>query len=970
MATIRIPSKLKARLNKEHATIIDNNLINFSHILKEERLFFFPEYTDHGINHIEGVLKSIEKLISDVTFKKLSSIDICAIIIATVLHDIGMHTSLEMFIKMILGEYDHIPGNLFIEKTWKELWAEYLKDSRSWNQEKKNNVFGEKDHVIKVPNLDKLQSFDGYDKKFIGEFIRIHHARLAYEIALKGFIGNDKLIIFDLTNNQELNNKKFMQAAGLIARSHGMNVRDTFDYLIKLSGKSLWKTPIDIKVVFLMILIRIGDYIQIDATRTDELMLKLRIFYSPYSLREHKTHLAIDCVHYDNDDKEKIVVEASPKDAQMYVKINNLVKDIQKELDLSWAILGEVYGNEFKLKYRRIESNLTDEDIKNGYDFVPNLFGLKFNNKLSELLIEPLYGNDPSFGVRELVQNAVDACRTRLAIDPNYCETIHVRVDLDTENKLFTIEDSGIGMTIDEIDKFFLTIGSSYDSSIEWQKTRDTERIFRTGRFGIGVLAAFLLGNTITVETRSTKSMQGYAFTASLQDSFIIINKIKKDDFGTKITIKCNESSCDMLEKAALARLRSVANTSVNTIWTDWYVDDIPKAVYFINDVQIPICFDSSYFEKLKYHFLESKTEQMDVRYRIQECHGMPLYLHKDAIGRELMQARVSLFINGFIITQKSGKRLFNLQGLEKYYNFAFPSLYINDNHNRIPLNLQRSRIDEFKALPFEKELAIDMYKDLICRLLAIDLSKMTRHKSIFFNSSGFTLNISPNYPFSHKDASFVRPYSEGFLLGKFIIHIGGVHLSKKNMDVWKDLFDLCPEAFFLFHDHEYNYLNRIHTVPTNKYFNRLTLAVNSSEEFEEFNNSIIENRENIIDDEILNSSFHKSPFAHIIKNNYYIYHRVGDDYDERLVEKVLSFFQKEGIPEPAFILTHKIEGNNYQSDVDDFFEKYAGGDLIIPYEEVDRKIKFEEIYKECDRIIEQYKESYEQKPLEEISIR
>ena len=65
MATIRIPSKLKARLNKEHATIIDNNLINFSHILKEERLFFFPEYTDHGINHIEGVLKSIEKLISD-----------------------------------------------------------------------------------------------------------------------------------------------------------------------------------------------------------------------------------------------------------------------------------------------------------------------------------------------------------------------------------------------------------------------------------------------------------------------------------------------------------------------------------------------------------------------------------------------------------------------------------------------------------------------------------------------------------------------------------------------------------------------------------------------------------------------------------------------------------------------------------------------------------------------------------------
>ena len=38
---IEIPSKLKARLNEEHEAVILNSLIPFSHILKENKLFFF-----------------------------------------------------------------------------------------------------------------------------------------------------------------------------------------------------------------------------------------------------------------------------------------------------------------------------------------------------------------------------------------------------------------------------------------------------------------------------------------------------------------------------------------------------------------------------------------------------------------------------------------------------------------------------------------------------------------------------------------------------------------------------------------------------------------------------------------------------------------------------------------------------------------------------------------------------------------
>ena len=213
---------------------------------------------------------------------------------------------------------------------------------------------------------------------------------------------------------------------------------------------------------------------------TDSLSYRTKYKEKQKGIISQHQHMLVYSNFYWRDfiDKELICVEASPEDAMMYVKIDNLLQDIQKEFDLSWAILGEVYGDHYKLRYRRIESNLTDENVKNDYTFVPKQFGFKFNNELSKLLIAPLYGNDPSYGVRELVQNAVDACRTRMAIDEEYekQDITHVTVSFDSDTKLFTIVDTGVGMTIEEIDNYFLTIGYSYNNSAEWQKTKEEKK--------------------------------------------------------------------------------------------------------------------------------------------------------------------------------------------------------------------------------------------------------------------------------------------------------------------------------------------------------------------------------------------------------------------------------------------------------------------------------------------------------------
>jgi hypothetical protein len=63
---IIIPSKFKEKLqlNPELSGVIDSTIYEFNFWFNDNKLEFFPEYTDHGINHINEVLNSSESIIS------------------------------------------------------------------------------------------------------------------------------------------------------------------------------------------------------------------------------------------------------------------------------------------------------------------------------------------------------------------------------------------------------------------------------------------------------------------------------------------------------------------------------------------------------------------------------------------------------------------------------------------------------------------------------------------------------------------------------------------------------------------------------------------------------------------------------------------------------------------------------------------------------------------------------------------
>lgn len=897
---VSLPPKFKEILEKDEkfSLQVKNVIEPYSDILKLNGMEFFPEYTDHSINHIEEVLQTAEMLIPDNIFEKLTPEDIGVMVISVVLHDIGMHTSADMFKNMIGGAYNIGQIKDFDKDIWSKLWDGYKKDCLYWDSEKKENVFGNKDYEIKVPDLEDLQELNDYQKKFIGEFIRIYHCRIAHEISKLGYIGSKHI-----KNNCNESFKRYLDLAGLVARSHGINIRNkNIETYLKDKYKIQWKKPLKVHIVYLMALIRIADYLQIDKQRTNETGNNARTMYSPYSRQEHAVHQAISELDFLGEE-EKIIVPADPENARTHVKIEKLVNDIQWEFDQTWAYLGEIYGNEFTLKYRRIEPNFIDEG---GKDFVPQQFSYRFNDSLAKKLVGPLYDNNPTYGVRELVQNAVDACRECKEWDEK--DPPHVVVKLDTKENLFTITDTGKGMTLEEIQKYFLTIGSSFNDNVDWKKWRDDNNVYRSGRFGIGVLASFLLGDKICVETRSKDAETGYSFKAELGDKFIEIQKNDELKRGTTIKIKCTPKNVKRLDDQANKK-----GFSLNTEWYNWYVENEPSVSYFLNNVQLIPELEIDGLKKLKHS---------------SESFGDVFWKSKLLFRDNNTNNQSALYCNGFLINKSSFKRNFSSK-LTYYYPFKLPDLQIVDKYNKLPINLNRTNIESAFDYDFELDLAKETCKDMICQLISFDIPKWFDLKNnMVLGYNGF--NVKNTYTYKQKNA---KNSIQIFINKDFI-----------EMDGLKKIFNKYSESYFTFS-----------TLLENKFTIDLyiKIKIKNSNVFiysKSLESSLIKNEIN------LTNIYQRREYKECV----ILYKELSDN---SYFDKIIDFLSN--ILSSAFYIfiekTIKYKPSIYIPELEEIFQKYLGDDPLIPYDLEERKKKFPLIFQDFPDEIEYYRKKYQE---------
>jgi molecular chaperone HtpG len=119
---------------------------------------------------------------------------------------------------------------------------------------------------------------------------------------------------------------------------------------------------------------------------------------------------------------------------------------------------------------------------------------------LVDLLSHHLYSS-PDVYVRELLQNAVDAVTARRLREPTYTGAVELEVHEPAGGlPTLVVSDDGIGLTEAEMHDLLATIGRSSKRTALGGIDQRSDFI---GRFGIGLLACFLVADEITVVTRS-----------------------------------------------------------------------------------------------------------------------------------------------------------------------------------------------------------------------------------------------------------------------------------------------------------------------------------------------------------------------------------------------------------------------------------------------------------------------------------
>ncbi len=728
-------------------------------ILADNKLPFFPDYTDHGTDHINQVLISEVELVpkevwanstKDSVPRLLSDADAAVIIGATLLHDIAMHLRPHGFLELVSESNRFHPLPWFkdnqegyaADRPWRDLWLDFQREARRFSDRNLGNIIG-LESVRLGWKFEKLPQDTGQWERnhclIIGEFIRRHHARLAHEIAIYGFpgleVGSDDGQFPALgTRGNPL--QRWADLIGLAARSHGLSLRVCQTYLDASPLHAGTPRPMGCAVFYPMALLRVADYLQIDRQRTPTALLKLRNPQSPVSVQEWRKHFAVQSISAASNPRGKMVTINPDISQAVYLQLRDLLAELQAEMDHATAVLDEAYGrctdlglHQLNLATRRVYSNLHRPAFRDSLPYVPERTGFAADSNLLTLLVEPLYGKEPGVGVRELMQNAVDAVCELHA----WCVTHGIAVeslDLSKQNSdvqidfiqneednswLLRVTDKGIGMTGETIQNHFLRAGASFRQSPDWAKEfldeQGKPRVLRAGRFGIGAFAVFLLGSRFRLKTRhagATKA-NGYVIEASADNQLIEIRRVEGLFVGTTIEVDlCTESVAELG--------LNINNISEHVYWaksgsslTDWFCWDWPV-------VNRRIIYDGITEVLSQKHVAPLRKSKPSPEWSVIHPKGF------DAVFWTFANYP-SLMCNGIKITiPEAQRRLYDYRENSSFNwpsetQIAQPNIAVLDSGANLLVTTQRYALSD-RYLPFNPELSRDVTLSFIAHAL------------------------------------------------------------------------------------------------------------------------------------------------------------------------------------------------------------------------------------------------------------
>lgn len=164
--------------------------------------------------------------------------------------------------------------------------------------------------------------------------------------------------------------------------------------------------------------------------------------------------------------------------------------------------------------------------------------------QLLDLMIHSIYSNKDIF-LRELISNSSDAL-DKLRIESltneklkGLGDDLHIRIDVDKQNRMLSVIDNGIGMSRQEVIDYVGTIARSGSKEFLKLLKENKDKAISPdliGQFGVGLYASFMVADKITIITRKAGEDTATLWE-STGDGTYTIDETTRDSVGTTITL-------------------------------------------------------------------------------------------------------------------------------------------------------------------------------------------------------------------------------------------------------------------------------------------------------------------------------------------------------------------------------------------------------------------------------------------------
>jgi TNF receptor-associated protein 1 len=359
---------------------------------------------------------------------------------------------------------------------------------------------------------------------------------------------------------------------------------------------------------------------------------------------------------------------------------------------------------------------------------------------LLDIVARSLYSDKEVF-VRELISNASDALEKfrfiTLSDDDNLKgqlrdtnRALEIHISTDKQSRTLTIQDTGIGMSKDDLIANLGVIARSGSKAfLEQLKSKDLTSDSSSniiGQFGVGFYSVFMVADKVDVFTRSSTEDQGYKWSSDGTGSYEI-HEAEGVECGTKIVLHLKTDCREFCDDSTV---ENVINKYSNFIGSPIYLNgkkaNIVKPVWLSDPKTVTVQQHNEF-----YRFISGSYDVP--RYILHYNTDVPLSIHAllyfpegkpglFEMSREV-ESGVALYTRKVLIKNKTDNIL------PKWLRFVKGVVDSED----IPLNLSRELLQNSALI---RKLR-DVLSSKVVKFLQDQLKKKPEEYEKFYNDYG-----------------------------------------------------------------------------------------------------------------------------------------------------------------------------------------------------------------------------------------